>query len=749
MLTIFSARFFKKNATTLFKSILGLAFILGFSLIANAATPTLSVFGTGDGNSVQINVTGDPNASVLLYYMKIGVGANIAVIGTTNSSGSLSTVISSSQYGIASNTPVHITVGGINGSQSSEISWPSVNTTGVGTTTNPITLSQTGLVLSINQSATITANNTGSGAIYVSNNSNPSSASANVSGSQIVLTGLTNGSTNVTICSVGNTSNCPSVYVTVQNTGGQALTFSQNNITIGIGQNVPITVSGGNGIYTILNNSNSNVVSTSISGSTITLNATSTTGAASITVCSTNMVSCGIINVTIGTASSSAISFSQSNPTLPTGQSTNIIVSGGSGSYYISSNSNSNIVQASIANSTITLTGNTAGSATISVCASLGGCASLVVNVSYAASGGNIALSQSTLTLSTGQTLSVIISGGTAPYNLLKYSDTIFQGSIAGNILSISGISGGTEQIAVCSASGGCTWLTLVVNGSSSSSSTFQPVLSPSTLSLGLGQTSTVSISGTGSYYISGNTNPTVATIQISGNTASVSAIGYGTANVSICQSGGQCNVLTISVSSTPTNAPIPGCTSTVGYSTVTGQLCSLGGTPLMNTTTPSLITFSKPNVVLSAGQSATVTVYGGASSNYYVAFNSNTSAMTASMIGSTLSISGISNSAGALVICSSSVSCGALPVVIGVSAATTTTTKSTFQFTSFLSVGSTGNEVSELQKKLTTLGFYDGPTNGNFGPLTEAGVKAFQSAHGINSVGYVGPGTRAALNAN
>ena len=70
------------------------------------------------------------------------------------------------------------------------------------------------------------------------------------------------------------------------------------------------------------------------------------------------------------------------------------------------------------------------------------------------------------------------------------------------------------------------------------------------------------------------------------------------------------------------------------------------------------------------------------------------------------------------------------------------------FQFTSFLSLDSTGAEVTELQKFLTAKGFYAGPITGTFGPLTESAVKLYQTAHSISPVGYVGPSTRAALNA-
>lgn len=79
--------------------------------------------------------------------------------------------------------------------------------------------------------------------------------------------------------------------------------------------------------------------------------------------------------------------------------------------------------------------------------------------------------------------------------------------------------------------------------------------------------------------------------------------------------------------------------------------------------------------------------------------------------------------------------------------AATSTPSAPKFIFTLPLSVGSTGNEVTELQKRLTLLGVYTGPITGYFGPLTRAGVVALQAKNGLPQVGLVGPLTRAVLN--
>ena len=71
----------------------------------------------------------------------------------------------------------------------------------------------------------------------------------------------------------------------------------------------------------------------------------------------------------------------------------------------------------------------------------------------------------------------------------------------------------------------------------------------------------------------------------------------------------------------------------------------------------------------------------------------------------------------------------------------------SSYSFTSFLSADSTGAEVTALQQKLTSLGFYSGPVTGYYGTLTQDAVKRLQAAHGIEQAGYVGPATRAILN--
>lgn len=59
---------------------------------------------------------------------------------------------------------------------------------------------------------------------------------------------------------------------------------------------------------------------------------------------------------------------------------------------------------------------------------------------------------------------------------------------------------------------------------------------------------------------------------------------------------------------------------------------------------------------------------------------------------------------------------------------------------------GASGEHVKALQEKLAAAGFNPGPVDGEFGPQTEAAVRAFQQAKGLEVDGVVGAQTWGAL---
>lgn len=434
---------------------------LGLALPAYATVPpTLALTATGGGDSVQISVNGDPNVSVLLSFTQAGSGPQIVSLGTTDGNGAYTQTVSSATYGLTTGTPVNAILNGTGGPRSPTVSWPTV------TSSNALSLSQSAVVVNAASSVTITASNIGSGSLYVSSNSNASVANVSINGAQIGITGNIAGTTTVSLCQVGNTTTCPSIYVTVLPAGASLLTLSQNNVTVVNGQNLPITVSGGNGAYQIMNNTNASVIQASISGSVLTLSTGSTSGSATVTVCSTDAASCNVVVATAASSSSVAVTFSTTAPIVSVNQSTTVNVYGPSGvSFYVSSNSNPSIVQANLSGSTLTLTGIANGNSVISVCASTSTCANLTVTVQDVANGGNIAINQNKISILSGQNTNVLITGGTQPYFTTGGATSIAQLTLNGGTLTVYGVSTGTANVNVCSAGGGCVILTVNVNG--------------------------------------------------------------------------------------------------------------------------------------------------------------------------------------------------------------------------------------------------------------------------------------------
>ncbi len=242
------------------------------------------------------------------------------------------------------------------------------------------------LAVSINSSAYNT-NNYGNNAYYISSNSNPGGVSATVSGSVLNLYAYQSGSASISVCQ-GSLGFCGTLSVLVNggNYGG-TLSFSPSSLNMQVGQTTIVYAQNlsNNSLY-LSSNSNTSVASVSVSGTSITVTANNA-GYTNVTLCANNGY-CGTfpVNVSGYNYGNGSISFSQSSVNLNSNQSTNVTIYGSnnySNSYYISSNSNSSIVSASISGNTIYLYAQgTWGTSNISVCQSGGSnCATLSVTV--------------------------------------------------------------------------------------------------------------------------------------------------------------------------------------------------------------------------------------------------------------------------------------------------------------------------------------------------------------------------------
>ncbi len=484
-------------------------------------------------------------------------------------------------------------------------------TAGIAYATVP-TFSQTSITVGSGQSTTITSTNGAS--LYLESNSSPTNVSVSTNGTQATFIGLAPGGSSVVLCNVGTASDCATLGVSVQSGNVTGILFSQTNPSLLIGSTQSITVSGGNGTYSISSNSNASVVSTNLSGNLLTVSGVAL-GGATITVCDTSNT-CGTLSVTINSSSSSSsgLTFGQNNLSLVTGGSQIVSISGGNGSYSISSNSNSAVVSAGMSGSnSISLYASSPGSATITVCDSSNTCASLyaMVSASTATSGG-VVFGVTNPTLTVGQTLNVGLSGGASTYVILSNSNgNIVQASVTNSSLSLYGENAGADSLTICATGGGCSAFSVTVSGSTTA---------PTTV-----------------------TSPTTVT--------------------------------------TPTGTVVPNATLLSEIQTLQTAL-SQALTQIQSMETD----LAQIEAQVNAGSGSTVSTSASSASGY--------------------------------------------------------------QFTELLTVGSEDAQVTALQEKLSSLGFYSGPVTGFYGSLTEAAVMKYQTAHGIDATGYVGPSTRAALNA-
>ena len=443
----------------MFKKILAIALFVGclWAVPVSAATPTVSARYTGSGDTVQLTVTGDPNAGVILNYLGAGGIVKMSALGTTNQNGSYSTTISTATYGITTGSLVNISV---NNFRSDSMVWP-YGTTAV-SNNGSLSLGQTSVTVGVGQTSAITVNNTTGNALYLASNTTPGVANVSVSNNQITVVGMAVGTTSLQICSAVNTSVCATLVVVVQSTSVQSgVIFSQTNPSLTPGQVVSITLSGGSGTYALSSNSNNTVIQANVVGNTLTLYGNSN-GSSQLTVCAASG-SCGTLTAVVAAAGTLPLTLSQSNITLTVGQQQSVALTG-AGGYAISNSTNATVANGLITGSMLVVTGAQPGTTAITVCQSGGGCALVTVIVNAASVVAPVPALSLTYQLTVGQEIKMLVSGGSGSYSISSNPGTPFSAilSLAG-VLTLRGTAAGTATMSVCSSNGMCTPIAVMV----------------------------------------------------------------------------------------------------------------------------------------------------------------------------------------------------------------------------------------------------------------------------------------------
>ena len=418
------------------------------------------------------------------------------------------------------------------------------------------------------------------------------------------------------------------------------------------------------------------------------------------------------------------------------GQASTVIASVGS-NLSVSDNPNPSVATVSISGSQLTVNALNSGSTNMIICATNIGCRTLYVSVDAQNNSSNtsISFSQNNPSLTIGQAQTISVYGQNSYVLSNNSNSSAVSATLSGSSITLTGLTPGSSTLTVCAGGGAmCNYLYVTVQSSSSS---VQPTISLSQGSLDMivGQNQVVSISGTGSYGISNNSNIGVALADISGSTVNIHALSQGSTTITVCAIGGSnsrtCSGVSVSVLQTQSQ--------------------------IASSTNPT-ITLSQTNLNMTIGQNQYVTITGNG--GYYISQNSGQDAISANVSGNTLQINALAAGGSNVTVCQTSNQCAtvyayAAPSFMNTSNTNTSTNTSSSVSLTFskslhagmTAIGVSNPEVVALQKRLKADGLYSGPITGYFGTQTKSAVQKYQRKNKLSPIGSVGPATRALLN--
>jgi hypothetical protein len=560
---------------------------------------------------------------------------------------------------------------------------PGSPTNGPGTalyTTAPDTLT---LAPGASQEFTIS----GGRAPYSAVSDNSAIAVATVTSSSLFLGGVASGTAGITIRDSAGAA--VKVALTVSSSPAKDLyTTAPSGITVAIGGAWAQTYSigGGTGPYTVTS-SNTLVATVAMSGNNYIV-----TGASAGT---TNILirdSVGAtINVSVSVAAASSLPlYTTAPPSLtlgigPAGADQPYLVGGGTGPYTATSD-NSNVAAVSLQGVNLTVTGLTAGTASIFVRDSAGTVVTSRVTVVGAAVVPLFTTAPPSVTIAIGSTQTYGVGGGTGPYTATSSNVSVADVSLVGNSLKVTGITAGAANVIIRDSQGATVNVAVTVPAAST-----VPLFTtaPPSVTIAIGSTQTYGVGGGTAPYTATSSNASVADVSLVGNSLKVTGITAGAANVIIRDSqGATVNVaVTVPAASTVplfTTAPPSvtiaiGSTQTYGVGGGTGPYTatssnasvadvsladnslkvtgitagsanivirdSQGATVNLAVTVPAastvpLFTTAPPSVTIAIGSTQTYGVGGG--TGPYTATSSNASVADVSLVGNSLKVTGI-----------------------------------------------------------------------------------------------------------
>ncbi|MES2316466.1 MAG: hypothetical protein V4631_03145 [Pseudomonadota bacterium] len=436
---------------------------------------------------------------------------------------------------------------------------------------------------------------------YAVSSSNAGVATATLSGTNFTVRGIAAGSANVVITDATGTALTLSVTVGSIPTPVLLFTTAPNAVTLAVGTAGGYTIGGGKPAYAV-SSSNAGVASVALSGTTFTITGVAA-GTAQVVVVDADGERLEIA-VTVGTSGTATALFTTApdDVRIAVGATATYAIGGGTPVYMVSS-SNTAIARVAINGSSFIITGVASGTAQVAVFDAKGDSEKIVVTVGAGSTTTSLYTSAtSSLVLATGVTESFTIGGGTSPYTVSSSNTGVATASVNGSNFSVTGVASGTAQVAITDATGSALSITVTVGSGSAQTALF--TTAPGSVTVAVGASGAYMVGGGTAPYAASTSNAAVASAAINGVNLLITGNGPGTANVNVVDASGATVLIAVTVGSG---------------------------------TTTALYTTAPPAITLAVGSPGVYAVGGGAGG--YVATTSNASAATASMSGTTLTV--------------------------------------------------------------------------------------------------------------
>ncbi|MBI1835071.1 MAG: pilus assembly protein N-terminal domain-containing protein, partial [Burkholderiales bacterium] len=348
----------------------------------------------------------------------------------------------------------------------------------------------------------------GGSGIYIVASGNRQIVTVTQSGSQFFLTGVSVGTTTVTVSD--NAGGSAKIDVTV-GSGVDLYTTAPSAVTVAVGSSSAIySIGGGSQVYSIssgdqsiatvgISNRNEFIISGKAGGSTV-------------VIVKDSLGKSVNIDVVVG---SKTKLFSTAAPDikLDVGGSNIFKVGGGTTVYNVGSSNNS-VATASLSGNDLTIVGVATGVATIIVTDSASNSLTINVSVGTGAITPLFTSAGSDIVVSLGSQPTFNVSGGKAPYSISSTNSAVVSALISGSTMTISGISEGSAKVILTDAAGAKVTVNVTVG-----SGLVVPLFTtaPSTV--------TIAPLAVATYTVGGGTAPYTFT---SNNTAVASVVGSG-----------------------------------------------------------------------------------------------------------------------------------------------------------------------------------------------------------------------------